>query len=148
MRSSFSNFLQPRKSVPHCSKSRATTTPLSATSVSCPMRTTTMQWSSANDAIFVCINIATVSAMFPLVNGSVGPVRSCDGPTASSVRSRRNPSSLARDQRRLLFLSSRSGGPMKPTSSGTVWCHLTCALWLPELKFVDYAKMVDERKDE
>ena len=37
---------------------------------------------------------------------------------------------------------NRFGGPMKCTPSGTVWCHLTCALWLPELKFGDYVKMV------
>jgi hypothetical protein len=43
----------------------------------------------------------------------------------------------------LLF---RFGGPMKCTPSGTVWCHLTCALWLPELKFADYVKMVRKRK--
>jgi len=35
---------------------------------------------------------------------------------------------------------------MKCTPSGTIWCHLTCALWLPELKFGDYAKMVEEQK--
>jgi len=40
----------------------------------------------------------------------------------------------------------RPGGPMKCTASGTIWCHLTCALWLPELKFVDHAKMVRREK--
>ncbi|UJR27983.1 hypothetical protein I4U23_009241 [Adineta vaga] len=39
------------------------------------------------------------------------------------------------------ILCPKLGGPMKCTASGTIWCHLTCALWLPELKFVDYAKM-------
>jgi hypothetical protein len=39
----------------------------------------------------------------------------------------------------------RFGGPMKCTPSGTIWCHLTCALWLPELKFGDYVKMVRKR---
>ncbi|CAF2965068.1 unnamed protein product [Rotaria sp. Silwood2] len=39
------------------------------------------------------------------------------------------------------ILCPRLGGPMKSTASGTIWCHLTCALWLPELKFVDYANM-------
>jgi hypothetical protein len=40
----------------------------------------------------------------------------------------------------------RPGGPMKCTASGTIWCHITCALWLPELKFVDHAKMVGREK--
>jgi len=40
----------------------------------------------------------------------------------------------------------RPGGPMKCTASGTIWCHLTCALWLPELKFVDHTKMVGREK--
>jgi len=35
---------------------------------------------------------------------------------------------------------------MKCTPSGTIWCHLTCALWLPELKFADYVKMVRKKK--
>ncbi|CAF0754565.1 unnamed protein product [Adineta steineri] len=39
------------------------------------------------------------------------------------------------------ILCPKLGGPMKCTTSGTIWCHLTCALWLPELKFVDYTKM-------
>ena len=39
------------------------------------------------------------------------------------------------------LLCPKFGGPMKCTPSGTVWCHLTCAFWLPELKFGDYAKM-------
>ncbi|CAF0899500.1 unnamed protein product [Adineta ricciae] len=39
------------------------------------------------------------------------------------------------------ILCSKLGGPMKCTASGTIWCHLTCALWLPELKFVDYVTM-------
>lgn len=39
------------------------------------------------------------------------------------------------------LLCPKFGGPMKCTPSGTVWCHLTCALWLPELKFGDYVKM-------
>jgi hypothetical protein len=41
----------------------------------------------------------------------------------------------------------RFGGPMKCTPSGTIWCHLTCALWLPELKFGDYVKMVRKRNN-
>ena len=40
----------------------------------------------------------------------------------------------------------RPGGPLKCTTSGTIWCHLTCALWIPELKVADYTKMVGERK--
>lgn len=40
----------------------------------------------------------------------------------------------------------RLGGPLKCTASGTIWCHITCALWLPELKFVDCTKMVEKRK--
>ncbi|CAF5006432.1 unnamed protein product, partial [Rotaria sp. Silwood1] len=39
------------------------------------------------------------------------------------------------------LLCPKLGGPMKCTPSGTIWCHLTCALWLPELKFADYIKM-------
>ncbi|CAF1305452.1 unnamed protein product [Rotaria sordida] len=39
------------------------------------------------------------------------------------------------------ILCPKLGGPMKSTASGTIWCHLTCVLWLPELKFVDYANM-------
>ncbi|CAF0933838.1 unnamed protein product [Rotaria sp. Silwood1] len=39
------------------------------------------------------------------------------------------------------ILCPRLGGPMKSTASGTIWCHLTCVLWLPELKFVDYTNM-------
>ncbi|CAF1037693.1 unnamed protein product [Rotaria sordida] len=39
------------------------------------------------------------------------------------------------------LLCPKLGGPMKCTPSGTIWCHLTCALWLPELKFADYVKM-------
>ncbi|CAF0919223.1 unnamed protein product [Adineta steineri] len=39
------------------------------------------------------------------------------------------------------LLCPKLGGPMKCTPSGTIWCHLTCALWLPELKFGDYVKM-------
>ncbi|UJR21433.1 hypothetical protein I4U23_024519 [Adineta vaga] len=39
------------------------------------------------------------------------------------------------------LLCPKFGGPMKCTPSGTIWCHLTCALWLPELKFGDYVKM-------
>jgi hypothetical protein len=35
---------------------------------------------------------------------------------------------------------------MKCTASGTIWCHITCALWLPEVKFVDYVKMVSRKK--
>ncbi|CAF5004001.1 unnamed protein product, partial [Rotaria magnacalcarata] len=38
------------------------------------------------------------------------------------------------------------GGPMKCTASGTIWCHLTCVLWLPELKFADYVNMVGEKR--
>lgn len=40
----------------------------------------------------------------------------------------------------------RLGGPLKCTTSGTVWCHLTCALWIPELKVADYTKMVGEKR--
>lgn len=43
------------------------------------------------------------------------------------------------------IFSFRFAGPMKPTPSGTVWCHLTCALWLPELKFSDYVRMVNRK---
>lgn len=39
------------------------------------------------------------------------------------------------------ILCPKLGGPMKCTASGTIWCHLTCALWIPELKFVDYTNM-------
>lgn len=44
----------------------------------------------------------------------------------------------------LSVIRCRLGGPMKCTASGTIWCHLTCALWLPEIKFVDYVKMVGD----
>lgn len=50
------------------------------------------------------------------------------------------PCSIVR--RPACLLCPKFGGPMKCTPSGTVWCHLTCALWLPELKFGDYIKMV------
>lgn len=50
------------------------------------------------------------------------------------------PCSIVR--RPACLLCPKFGGPMKCTPSGTVWCHLTCALWLPELKFGDYSKMV------
>ena len=50
------------------------------------------------------------------------------------------PCSIVR--RPACLLCPKFGGPMKCTPSGTVWCHLTCALWLPELKFGDYVKMV------
>ncbi|CAF1637319.1 unnamed protein product [Adineta ricciae] len=49
------------------------------------------------------------------------------------------PCSIVR--RPACLLCPKFGGPMKCTPSGTVWCHLTCALWLPELKFGDYVKM-------
>ncbi|CAF1423705.1 unnamed protein product [Rotaria magnacalcarata] len=39
------------------------------------------------------------------------------------------------------ILCPKLGGPMKCTASGTIWCHLTCVLWLPELKFADYVNM-------
>lgn len=49
------------------------------------------------------------------------------------------PCSIVR--RPACLLCPKFGGPMKCTPSGTVWCHLTCAFWLPELKFGDYVKM-------
>ncbi|CAF0873574.1 unnamed protein product [Didymodactylos carnosus] len=39
------------------------------------------------------------------------------------------------------LLCPRTVGPMKSNPSGTIWCHMTCALWMPELKFAEYIKM-------
>ncbi|CAF0990875.1 unnamed protein product, partial [Didymodactylos carnosus] len=39
------------------------------------------------------------------------------------------------------LLCPRTVGPMKSNPSGTLWCHMTCALWMPELKFAEYIKM-------
>ena len=60
-------------------------------------------------------------------------------PTVSKVRE-------SHEKENTLVRFVRLGGPMKCTPSGTVWCHLTCALWLPELKFADYTKMVDRQR--
>jgi len=105
-----------------------------------PMPTTTMKWSFVNDVTVVCIKIATAFLRYLVVHGFVGRVQFFDDRVAYFVRSKRF---CCEYKSKESHRPCRLGGPMKCTASGTIWCHLTCALWLPELKFVDYTNMVD-----
>lgn len=102
-----------------------------------------MKWSSANDAMPAYIRIATGYRLCRAAHGCVSLVLFFGDQPVFFVQSMQNPSNEF-GSLDVHFL--RFGGPMKCTPSGTVWCHLTCALWLPELKFADYVKMVEKRQ--
>ncbi|PAA88089.1 hypothetical protein BOX15_Mlig018348g2 [Macrostomum lignano] len=43
--------------------------------------------------------------------------------------------------RPICALCSSSGGAMKSTRDGATWCHVSCALWIPEVGFADPERM-------
>ena len=106
-----------------------------------PMPKTAMKWSSVNDVIVVYIKIVTGYRLYRLEHGFVDLVQLYDDQLVFFVQSKHFLTCTQRD-----WLICRLGGPLKCTASGTIWCHLTCALWIPELKVADYTKMVRTTK--